>query len=43
MAAGELEDVVNTPAGRKYERDENGRKVAKPELVRPGLIGAVNL
>jgi len=39
LAAGELEDIINTPA-RKYERKRSG------PLVRPGLaepIGVVNL
>ena len=37
FAAGELTDIINTPA-RRYER-----KRASAELIRPGLIDAVNV
>jgi FO synthase len=36
LAAGELSDIVNTPA-RKYERKRHG------PLLRPGLIEAVDV
>jgi FO synthase len=36
LEAAEITEIVNTPA-RKYER------AAKRELVRPGLIGAVEI